>query len=598
MINKISWDLLNALRSQTYIPLMNTPNYPGKGLSLSQLLFALNQELKRAAYSPSYVAKVYPLHEKYYADFVQRFSSEHISQLDLEMSTALRTIREWRNTFAHINRIPSDILSLIPTYLSSQKDRLRASFVCRHWRRALLQRAEIWSQLFLLEDETHAKTFLERAKGCTLGLTVGSEVPDDILALFSSRTERITCLSFVGREWADIERFLEINPGPLPLLHTLEISPAEEGLEDPDLPDVLPSPFFASAVNLRVFGFHPVSDWSLFLHHFFFPNLVSFDFSGTEEHPSHGLGLLDFLESSPMLRTVRMDINPYLSTITIPWDRDIILPNLEEFTLIMTDYPLDGYELAARISCPVASHTSFTYRHARDATPTDIFPDPIKWNAIVHQYTKNPVEEIVLEMRTLPVTSCQIIFRSTDKTVIDLCFEVTANPEEATPLTAVAYHRVFAEATRVIQDHPQLVDVKRLSICHDFLCNYDARIHHIADEVGPLFGSVDALGALTIYCCDLRPYLHSFTNIPVTYIRPVVFPPTEELAIVHPFGLSDDQLKTAVVGLAKSQHELGVPFERVKIQRERIPEGMEEELKLWVDSVECSYMEPPETDYD
>ena len=34
---------------------VDTQTYPGKGLSLSQLAFALNQELKRTAYSPSCV---------------------------------------------------------------------------------------------------------------------------------------------------------------------------------------------------------------------------------------------------------------------------------------------------------------------------------------------------------------------------------------------------------------------------------------------------------------------------------------------------------------------------------------------------------------
>jgi hypothetical protein len=40
-----------------FVPSMDTHAYPGRGLSLSQLVFALNEELKRVAYSPSYVAK-------------------------------------------------------------------------------------------------------------------------------------------------------------------------------------------------------------------------------------------------------------------------------------------------------------------------------------------------------------------------------------------------------------------------------------------------------------------------------------------------------------------------------------------------------------
>ena len=42
------------------IPTMTPPSYPGKGLSLSQLAFALNEELKRSAYSPLYVADDVP----------------------------------------------------------------------------------------------------------------------------------------------------------------------------------------------------------------------------------------------------------------------------------------------------------------------------------------------------------------------------------------------------------------------------------------------------------------------------------------------------------------------------------------------------------
>jgi hypothetical protein len=38
---------------------MDTHAYPGKGPSLSRLIFALNEELKDVAYSPSYVAKDY-----------------------------------------------------------------------------------------------------------------------------------------------------------------------------------------------------------------------------------------------------------------------------------------------------------------------------------------------------------------------------------------------------------------------------------------------------------------------------------------------------------------------------------------------------------
>lgn len=46
-----------------------------------------------------------------------RFTSDAISQLDPDASTALTTICEWENSFIPINRFPLGVLSLVPTYL-------------------------------------------------------------------------------------------------------------------------------------------------------------------------------------------------------------------------------------------------------------------------------------------------------------------------------------------------------------------------------------------------------------------------------------------------------------------------------------------------
>ena len=108
---------------------MHTSTYPGKGLTLPQLVFALNEELKRAVYSPSYVVDGHQLIEGRSADLrAHSVTLDVVSQLDRDTSTALAAVRGWRNSFAHINRIPMDALSLIPLYLT-QKDRLRATFV-------------------------------------------------------------------------------------------------------------------------------------------------------------------------------------------------------------------------------------------------------------------------------------------------------------------------------------------------------------------------------------------------------------------------------------------------------------------------------------
>ena len=52
---------------------------------------------------------------------------------------------------------------------------------------------------------------------------------------------------------------------------------------------------------------------------------------------------------------------------------------------------------------------------------------------------------------------------------------------------------------------------------------------------------------------------------------------------------SDEQFKSTMVGIAKSQRMLGIPFERVLIRRETMPMGMKEGLRPWVGDVEYCY---------
>ena len=106
------------------------------------------------------------------ADFLCRFTFDEVSQPSYVSSTAVMTIHEWRKSFIHVNHVPLDILSFIPTHLSSHKDHLQAGFVCLHWRRTFLQCAGLWSKLFLSKGDTHVKAFLEHAKESRLVLLV------------------------------------------------------------------------------------------------------------------------------------------------------------------------------------------------------------------------------------------------------------------------------------------------------------------------------------------------------------------------------------------------------------------------------------------
>jgi hypothetical protein len=227
-----------------------------------------------------------------------------ISRFERDISTALVTVREWKNFFASINRIPLDILSLIPTHLPFQSDRLRATFVCR-WRRVFIQHAALWTRSILRNEKDYVTTLLERAKGSALDVVAIRRAPLDTGTLLSHHTRQIRHLSFPYNGWTDILTSSEVNSRPLPLLRTLHIRIAAPH----NLPGMLtvPSPpLFSGAVDLKAFAFHSQS--TRLLNRFAFPNLTTFKLTTCPTLEFNVSDLLSFLQASPALRTVKVEI--------------------------------------------------------------------------------------------------------------------------------------------------------------------------------------------------------------------------------------------------------------------------------------------------
>ena len=590
-----------------FFPLsMDQYTHPGKGLSLSQLVFALNEELKHAAYSPSYVAKYHRQlarealsDDTQHADFLYSFTFDDVSQLDGDVSTALANIREWRNSFIHINRIPSDVLYLIPTHLHDQTDRFNASYVCRHWRRVLLQHSTLLSRLFLSKGKVYARTLLERAKGSALDIVIDCGGPTDTITLLSPHTHQIRSLDFVSNSWKNIQRFSDVNSGPYPLLHILEIClvkdpwPADQ--PDPMTPPSLP--LFSNAVNLEqlVLRFEKQP----FLNRFVFPNLTTFESTVTPRWDGfHALELLDFLEASPTLQTVHMKIIADIFPEGVAQKGVVVLPDVQTFSLFIAGGWL-AYELAARISCPFASYTSLTHWKyiagvITDQDIRDTFLTTVLWNAIVRQCTESPVETVSLEIKTPQdsMISCTLTFQSSDATIIKFGVEVSEDIEEDVPGMSLEHKvlEVFSQASRIILDYPLLHNAKYLHILHEISFSDFFGLMHMASNVGKLFRFIGPLEVLSLHGCDLRPYLAPFLGLPEFEWmgQQITFPPIKELTISHPKMVDyEDKCMNAVVELAKSQHALGVHFERVTVRAEKLPTAMAETLGPWVSVADC-----------
>ena len=110
----------------------------------------------------------------------------------------------------------------------------------------------------------------------------------------------------------------------------------------------------------------------------------------------------------------------------------------------------------------------------------------------------------------------------------------------------------------------------------------------VANAVGRLFGSMGPLENLTLDGCDLQPYLDPFLDTPLFpgAIQTTSFPPIKGLVIIKPVQSFHDKVyAAAIVGLVRSQHARGRPFERVKF-RTTVPTLVIDELAGFVGGVE------------
>ena len=541
--------------------------------------------------------KALPHFEELLADNLCRFTLEAVSQLDQDASIALAAIREWRNSFAHVNRISTDVLSLIPTHLPIQKDRFHAASVCRRWRGALLEHGALWSQLFLRKGEECVSTLLARAKGSVLDIVIHNDVPAGAMALISPRAQQIRRLEFVRNHWQDIVSFSKFNSGQLLLLRALKI--IHPTIIDPhSQPDIATSPplsIFGGSINLGQFIFH--SQTLSYLSHFTFPNLTTFELMSRPRGKCSALHLLNFLKASPMLQTVKVEVSATVTLSSVPQEMVVVLPNVRTFSLHVADGPMTHlYDIAAHISRPCARHTSLINEVDNTVMSLDlkIFPTLASWNTIVHQHTTSPVEEVTLEIHDPDYFNIEsfLTFQSFDTTVVRFGFDIneTGIIRDEYMIHDQMGWEIFSQAFAAIQGHPRLLHLKRLRIDYRAAMSGFYPMSYVVDEVRDLFGLLGSLDELTIRGCDLHVFLSNFLDNPGIdgLEQPVVFPQTKELTILHPLMEEDEmECMNAIMELAESQHALRIPFERITVHARNLPAGMAEELGRWVGAVDC-----------
>ncbi|KAF9643191.1 hypothetical protein BDM02DRAFT_3104714, partial [Thelephora ganbajun] len=89
-----------------------------------------------------------------------------LDTLEHDALEVLRLLRSTRNTLAPINRIPPEVLTLIPDFWDRSdrgQDVIALTHVCRAWREIFTSHSSLWTD-FDCMDSNKTRVYLERSK--------------------------------------------------------------------------------------------------------------------------------------------------------------------------------------------------------------------------------------------------------------------------------------------------------------------------------------------------------------------------------------------------------------------------------------------------
>jgi len=197
-----------------------------------------------------------------------------------------------------INRIPPEILSLIPHFWESysrDQDVITLTHVCRTWRDVFVSSPSLWTNLDCMDlDKT--RVYIERSKSSIIDLSLHSDhtsFSDPSLEFIPRVAGRLKSLTIQGgsEHLQDISTYLSC---PAPLLEELSIYGGNS--DDPELPPTFLNGDFSSLHTLRLEDIRTELPWRNMV------NLTSFTLIyGSNTSISQ---FLEFFESAPHLRDV------------------------------------------------------------------------------------------------------------------------------------------------------------------------------------------------------------------------------------------------------------------------------------------------------
>ena len=239
-----------------------------------------------------------------------------------------------KNTFAPINRIPREALSVIPDYWADEDgadvDLIALTHVCHSWREVFISRPSLWTRLDCTNDEK-TRTYIERSKSSPLKVYLWRKegyIPFlgfAFLVLALPHFSRLGSLTLCGPSNELVGLVGRRFNRPAPFLEKLKIRffgdphSIEPAIFDRNLP---------SLQELRLSGIITSLPWGNLA------NLTTFDFRDVPSDSISTTQLLDFFERAPFLRHCNIRLwNTLATTSNAPPGRVVSLPRLKDLDI-------------------------------------------------------------------------------------------------------------------------------------------------------------------------------------------------------------------------------------------------------------------------
>ena len=292
---------------------------------------------------------------------------EYCFQVDIlerEALQVLRLVRTVKNSFAPINRIPPEILSLVPDYYPEDdmdECLIALTHVCRSWRRTFIHRPSLWTRLDLT-NIGKTRTYIRRSRSSPLKLHLWDhQIVGDAFAPVTPHIGQLKSLTLT----------INAKAPPIVLTHFRCHAPLLEKLDIDTFATnrVLGSGLFngdlSSLRELRVCGVITHLPWK---------NLANLRSVILENcFPQHSVTpLLDFFESAPLLHTVRLE---GLITCSSDTPRCRMIP-LRHLKALVIDADLSPSILLRHLHIPTgASLTSEFWFDGEESPYLDYLPE-------------------------------------------------------------------------------------------------------------------------------------------------------------------------------------------------------------------------------